>query len=453
MGRVQTVQPPPYRGRRGGLPLLLLLFFVGFCFGMAAEEPFYSQKETLYSTKTGKVIGEVLLSIAPKSATPTNNEWILIIGEQGGKLVEARNETTLWIFNRKTNTDQFKKDLKSKDYPVEVKGIREFLPFCENGIRFSLRDWDELRKQTQVSFFVNASTGEKVTLRLVFYSATSDKKRTNIDDEAKVRIDFEIPDLASYASQTQRSGGGVQGGGGSGGTRGAQDGEVISLTEKIDPEAVAAARLIAHREDSIAQAEAANRDQRVALLNSFITERNLEISLFQEEINVLVADKKTKVNESTIDSLSTIANEMKNRVDYWENGYSDILLTEEAVHDKFSKFRVAHALTAKKIDDLKRQQNPLNNLLDLIKKNPGKSAGVGIGGLILLKIFVKLFKKLTSLIKSKISQSISKAKSNAKKKMTDGSKKMTKRKKKKKDRDNEFDDEFENTDISDLAEI
>ena len=422
------------------MSVLLLLFFAGFCFGKTAEEPVYSNKETLFSTKTGKAIGEVLLSITPKSATPGNNEWILTIGDQG-KLVEARNETTLWIFNKKTNTDQFKKDLKNKDYPVEVKGIREFSPFCENGIRFTLKDWDELRKQTKVSFFVNASTGEKVTLRLVFYSATSDKKRTNIDDEAKVRIDFEIPDLASYANQIRRSGGGG----------GAQEGEVISLTEKIDPQAVAAAKLTAQREDSIAQAEAANRDQRVALLNSFITERNLEISLFQEEVNALVADKKTKVSESAIDSLSTIADEMKNRVDYWENGYSDILLTEEAVHDKFSKFRIAHALTAKKIDDLKRQQNPLNNLLDLIKKNPGKSAGIGIGGLIFLKIFLKLFKKLTSLIKSKISQSISKAKSNSRKKMTDESKKLTKRKKKKKDR--ETDDEYENIDISDLAEI
>jgi len=407
----------------------------------------------LFSTKTGKVIGEVLLSIAPKSATPGNNEWILIIGEQGGKFVDARNETTLWIFNKKTNTDQFKKDLKNKDYPVEVKGIREFLPFCENGIRFAIRDWDELRKQTQVSFFLNATTGDKMTLRLVFYTASSDKKKTNIDDEAKVKIEFVVPDLTSYANQTRQGGSaGKSGGGGGGG--GAQDGEVISLTEKIDPEAVAAAKLIAQREDSLAQAEAANKEQRTALLNSFITERNLEISLFQEDVNVLLADNKdnkTKIDESTIDSLSTIASEMKNRVDYWENGYSDILLTEEAIHDKFSKFRVTHALTTKKIEDLKRQQNPLNNAWDFAKKNPLLCVGGGIGGLIFLKIFMKLFKKLTSLIKSKISQSISKAKNEAKKKATDGSKKMTKRKKKKKEK--ETDDEFENTDISDLAEI
>ena len=417
---------------------LFLLCFAGYGFG---AEPFFSKKETLFSTKNGNAIGEVLLSIAPQNATSANNEWLLIIGSQTGKIVEARTETTLWIFNNKTNANQLKRDLKNRDYPIEVKGLTEFMPFCENGIRFVLKEWDELRKQTQLSFFINASPGETVTLRLVFYSATSDKKRITIDDEAKVRLDFKIPDFSVSSNQTQQTG-----------NRSTQGGEVISLTEQISPEAAAAVAvklLEVQREDSIAQAAAADRKQRITLLNSFISERNREIGLFQEDVNVLLEDKKTKVGESTIDSLSTIADEMKNRVDYWETGYSDILLTEEALHDKFSKFRVAHTLTAKKIDELRQRQNPLNGILDFIKNNLLLSIGAGIGGLIFLKLFMKLSKKLMSLVKSKINQKISKMKSDANKKATDEAKKLTKRKKKQK----QPDDDFDNIDINDLAEI
>ena len=246
-----------------------LLCFAAYGFGI---EPFFSTKETLFSTKNGKAIGEVLFSITPKNATPTNNEWLLIIGSPTGKIVEARTETTLWIFNHKTNAIQFKKDLKNQDYPVEVKGLTELMPFCENGIRFVLKDWDELRKQTQLSFFINASPGEKVTLRLVCYTATSDKKRITIDDEAKVKIEFEVPTFSTSGMQVRQAGaGGVQGG------------ETILQTEKITPEDAAAAAKLRElqREDSLSQAEAANRVLRLALLQTFISERNREIMLLQ----------------------------------------------------------------------------------------------------------------------------------------------------------------------------
>jgi hypothetical protein len=418
-----------------------LLCFAAYGFG---ADPFFSKKETLFSTKNGNAIGEVLLSIAPKNVSPSNNEWLLIVGSQTGKIIEARTEMTLWIFNNKTNANQLKRDLKNQDYPVEVKGFTEFMPFCENGIRFVLKDWDELRKLTQLSFFINASPGEKVTLRLVFYSATSDKKRITIDDEAKVKLEFEIPDLSASGNIARQTGGG--------GGRG-QGGEVISLTEKITPEAAAAAAklLEAQNEEAMSQADAANRGQRITLLNAFISERNREVIQFQEDVNVLLEDKSTKVSESTIDSLSTIADEMKNRVDYWENGYSDILLTEETIHEKFSKFRVAHALTVKKIDELRQRQNPLNGILDFFKNNLLLSIGGLVGGAILLKFLMKLSKKLTSMIKSKINQTISKAKSDAKKKATDEAKNLTKRKKKQKQK--QPDDEYDNIDINDLAEI
>jgi len=422
------------------LPLLFLLCFVGAVYGQAYQEPFFSKKETFYSTKNGNAIGEVLLSIAPKTATSSNNEWVLIIGSPTGKIIETRSETTLWIFNNKTNVNQFKKDLKNKDYPVEVKGFTDFSPFCENGIRFTLKEWDELRKQSQLSFFLNASPGEKVTLRLVFYTATSDKKRITIDNEAKVRIEFEIPDLSAAGNtQARRTG--------SGGS-GAQGGEVISLTEQITPEArAAAAAKLLEEENELEQGDA-DRVQRIALLDAFITERYRDITLFQGDVNLLL-DEKTKVSESTVDSLNTIANELKNRVDYWENGYSDILLTEEPIHEKFSKFRVAHSLTVKKINELKQRQNPLNGIMDFMQNNILLTLGIGIGGVFFLKILSKLSRKISSMIKSKINQQISNAKAKAKKKADEKLKNPKPQKKKQK----QPDDEFENIDINDLAEI
>ena len=406
---------------------ILLFCFAGICFGQTTQSPVFSKKETLYSTKNGNAIGNLLLSIEQKGA----NEWILTIGDRGN-FFESRTERTLWIFNRRVDANTFRRDMRNRDYPVEVRDLTEFVPFCENGIRFEIKDWEELNKQTQVSFFINASPGQIVTLRLVFYTASQDsRRRTTIDDEARVRIEFEIPDPVVVAQQQRAA---------------AQEAELLSLAENIDYEAIAKQRE-AQREDSLLRAEAANRGERIALINTFISERNREINSLQEEVNILLADKKTKVSDLTIDSLATIAVEMKNRVDYWENGYSDILLTEEAIHNQFSKFRIAHSLTAKKIDELRQQQNPLNSILDFIKNNLLLSLGAGIVGLILLKLLMKLLKKIQSAIKSKISQKISKMKSDAKNKVKDSPKKWGKKKKK------QPDDEFENIDINDLAEI
>ena len=409
-----------------------LLCFVGLCFSQTTQAPVFSKKETLYSTKNGSAIGNLLVSIEPKGG----NEWTLIIGDKGNNFFESRTERTLWIFNQKTDANTFRRDMRNRDYPVEVKDLNEFAPFCENGIRFELKEWEELSRQTQVSFFINASAGQVVTLRLVFYSSSQDnRRRTTIDEEARVRIDFTVPNPAVVAQQ-QRA------------TQAAQEAELISLTEKIDYEAAAKQRE-AMREDSVLQAEAANRGERTALLISFISERNREISALQNEVNALLEDKKTKVSDSTIDSLITIADEMKNRVDYWENGYSDILLTNEDIHDRFSKFRIAHTLTAKKLNDLKQQQMPFSGIVDFVKNNLLLSIGGGAVGLIILKMLQKLVKKMISKGKSAVKQKINKAKTDAMKKAKAQPKKWLSRQKQKKP----IDDEFENTDINDLFEI
>jgi len=424
--------------------ILLLLGLSTECFCQTGQGiTVFSKKETLYSTKNGSAIGNILLTIEPKNATSNNNEWVLTIGDRGNNFFESRTERTVWIFNKKVTANDFRREMRNRDYPVEVKDISEFSIFCENGIRFELRDWEELRKQTQVSFFVTASTGQRVTIRLVFYvSSIDNRKRITIDDEAKVRIDFEIPDLSARAVQAQRN---------AQAQAQTQDGELISLTERIDP-AVAAQLREAKKEEeeALLQAEGANLAQRMALLNSFMTERNREVIELQEEVNILLADKKTKVDAFKIDSLELVAEEIKKKVDFWENGYTEILLTEEAIHDKFTKLKLALTATTKKITELRQNQNPLNGIITYVQENLLMSLGGGAIGLFVLNFLMKFGKKMIAKIKSKIKSKINKMKSDAKNKAKQQPKKWLQKKKKK---EKVFDEEYENIDINDLAEI
>ena len=421
------------------LTYLFLLCFSTVCFGQTTQgTPVFSKKETLYSTKNGSAIGNLLLSIDPKNTGANNEEWILTIGEKGNNFFDSRIERTLWLFNKKVSANDFKREMKNRDYPVEVKDISEFSIFCENGIRFDMKDWEELRKQTQVSFFIKASPGQRVTLRLVFYASLQDnKRRTTIDDEARVRIDFEVPDPSARASQAQRN---AQ----------TQEGELISLTERIDPAMAAQLREAKREEEALLQADEANKAQRMALLNSFINERNREVLVLQGEVNDLLADKKTKVDAFKIDSLELISDEIKKKVDFWENGYADILLTEEAIHDKFTKLRLALTTTSKKITELRQNQNPLNGIITFVQNNLLLSIGGGIAGLFVLKLLNKLVKKMISQIKGMIKSRINKAKSDAKNKVKQQPKKWLKKGKKK---EKVVDEEFETIDINDLAEI
>ena len=433
---VSSIQSPasvlrsPFSGFRS--PVSVLLFMICFChtgFCKTMGEPVFAKKETLYSTKSGSPIGEVLLSVEAKSADAKNNEWYIIIGDKNNNFFEAENKS-MWIFNKKVNVYAFKKDMKNRDYPLEDKDFREFLAFSENEVRFNLRDWEELRKQTQISFNLNAKAGDKMSLRLVFYIASKDKKKTTIDDEARVKIDFVIPVLSEIAAAKKAEAN--------------QGEELISLTEKIDYEAVEKNNE-ERRADSIKQTEAEDRIHRITLLNSFITERNNEINSLRENVDVLLADKKNKVEALKIDSFETVVEELKKKVDYWEKGYTDILLTEEGIHDKFSKFGITHGITSKKLVELRQQQDLLNNLLSYLKKNWLKSLGIGIVALIIGKLLFSLIKKLISKARNSIKQKMNKIKKKAQDKLKQKSMKKTKKDELRKD--------FEDIDISELDEI
>jgi hypothetical protein len=119
---------------------LFLICFCQFCFCKTTGVPVFTKKETLYSTKSGKSLGEVSISVEAKKADKNNNEWYLIIGSNNSEIIDSKgDDKSLWIFNKRTNANDLKKELKNKDYPIEVKDISQFMPFCENGIRFDQR--------------------------------------------------------------------------------------------------------------------------------------------------------------------------------------------------------------------------------------------------------------------------------------------------------------------------
>ena len=399
-----------------------LLFLCGSMMG----EPVFTKKETLYSTKNGSSIGELTLSIEPKSANARNNEWYLIIGDKSNSILSDENKS-LWIFSKKVNASSFRRDLRSRDYPLDVRDLSEFAPFCENDIRFDLKEYEEIRKQTQLSFYINASPGEKVTLRLVFYTSTKDKKRTLIEDEAKVRIEFEVPNYAEIAKTKAAE----------------EERELITLNEKIDFEAAAKKRE-EMAADSVKLVEEEGKEQRVTLLNSFISDRNTEINILNGEVDVLIANK-TKVEKLTIDSLETVVDELKKKVDYFEKGYTDILLTDITIHDKFSKFNTTHGITTKKIAELRQQQNPMSGVMKYAQENLIMTIVIAVGGLILMRIFYKLSSKLMSKTRNAISQKIKKMKSGKK----DKKQQKAMKEKEKSDAVNDF----ENIDINDLDQI
>ena len=410
--------------------VLLLLYQCRFCFCIVTGDPVFTKKETLYSTKSGSPIGDLTLSIEAKNADAKNNEWYLIIGDKSSNNIINSNDDskTLWVFSKRVNANGFKRDLKNRDYPIEVRDLNEFAPFCENGIRFDLKEWEEIRKQTQLSFFINASPGQTVTLRLVFYTSSKDKKRTLIEDEAKVKIEFVVPDLATLAKKNEA----------------AQEGELISLTEKIDYEA--AAKIREEREaDSLKLAETEEMGQRIILLNTFITERNNEMNYLHYEVNSLLIDKENKVSSIRIDSFEMVADELKKKVDYWEKGYTDILLTDESIHDKFTKFGTTHGLTSRKLVELRQQQNPLNGIIQYCKENILFSLGIGVGGLIFARMLYSFMRKLLSKASNAISQKVKKVKKNTMEKKKQKSEKKTEK--------SDLKNDFDSIDISELDEI
>ena len=336
---------------------IFLVFIVAqtlHCLPANAQE--FIKKEAIYSTKSGKRIGELSFSIEIKFLNANTKTFYLVIGERGSEIIGSGGKNkTLWIFGKNTNAGQLIKTLKKDDYILDVKNYRDFVPFSGNEIYFELKDCEEISKQIKIPFSTDDPLGQTVTLKLQFYIASKDKKKTLIDDDAKVSLKFTIPTPPKGKSLggalIDFSGGSVieeEAGGGGGAAAAAEQ----SAEEKAE-----------EKEELLKKAKEAERIKRTNDLNIFITVKNEEIVSLTEAINALLSDKDAKVSEQTTDSIELVLNELQKKVDYWDKGYTDILLNEEAIQDKFLKFNTEKTIATKKLGELRQKQLEKNNWL------------------------------------------------------------------------------------------
>ena len=393
--------------------VLLFLFFPTCClFAATVGDIIHSSKETLYSTRNGKSLGEISLSIEVKSLDANQKEFYLIIGEKSGDIIKGKR---LWIFNKKISLNEFKRQLKNNDNSLEIKDFREFVAFSENDIKFEIKNWAEITKQSKYAFSTNAALGEEVTLKLHYYTATKDKKKYTLDDDAVITLAFRLPANNKPAGKPETinaAAGGSQAQGGGGG---------MSEEDQKKKE----------EEDAKKQAEA-ERIQRTNDLDVFITVKNKEIASLLNEIEEFANDKKSTVKP--FDSLELVVNEIAKKVDYWDKGYTDILLKEEAIQDKFMKFGTDRTIALKMIAEAKQERTGFPSWLLPV----GVAAGILMMGFTFIMQIVGRIKAKKQMMKAMKAQGL-------------GLKEKAKEKTKIKDKDKIK--EIDTVDINDLYKI
>ena len=367
--------------------LLFFLFFSG-CFSATAGDIIFSSKETLYSTRTGKSLGELSLSVEVKSLDTNPKEFYLVIGNRSGDIIEGTGTSrTLWIFNRNISLNEFKRELKNNDYSLDIKNFSEFVSFSENDVKFEMKNWAEILKQTKYTFFTDAALGTEITLKLHCYTATKEKKKSTLDDDARLTLVFRLPATNKPAATGKQ--------------------ETISPSERVVPQVQGQETGQAEKdkkeeeekkkeeeERKLAQAQEAERIQRTNDLNVFITTKNKEIASLLNEIEELSKDKKSTVK--TFDSLELVVNEMRKKVDYWDKGYTDILLKEEAIQDKFMKFGSDHTIALKMLAEAKQNRTGLPPWLMPL----GMGAGIFLLGAMFLMQVLGRIKAKKSMMKA-----------------------------------------------------
>ena len=105
------------------------------------------------------------------------------------------------------------------------------------------------------------------------------------------------------------------------------------------------------------------------------------------EIEQLPGKLSRKERAKKIDSLELVANEMKKRVDYYDTGYTDILLKQEAIQTKFTSFTSDHTTALKLLTEKREQLSAFSKLL--LPVAVGFSA-LMMGGLFLMQILARI---------------------------------------------------------------
>ena len=379
--------------------LYVLLFYSQACFLMTAGDILLVKKEKLYSTKNGRQIGDLSLSVEVKSVESNKKEFYLIIGERNSdNIVEGgKAGRSLWIFNKKISFNNVKKDAKNQDINLDSKGYQDLEPFTDTGAQFDIKSWNEMKRQTKYQFSVDAPAGRKVVLKLHFFLATVDKKVTTIDDDARVTIEFTIPQpesntaaqpptqtqqqsqptsaatavsssqLQSQPQQQQQQQTQNRPQSPSPYAQSPNDQREVVLSERLNPippggRTTEMPDLERQRE---MKAQAEELQKRTEDLNLFITVKNKEMASILLDIEELSTTKR-KIPAKELDSIELVLSEMRKKVEYWDKGYTDILLKEEAIQDKFTKFSSDQTIAMKQLSEIRgKTSSPKDMLMKL----------------------------------------------------------------------------------------
>ena len=369
--------------------LYVILFYSQACFLLTAGDIILVKKETLYSTKNGKQIGDLSLSVEVKSVESSQKEFYLIIGERNSdKIIEGgKSNKSLWIFNKKISFNNVKKEAKNQDINLDAKGYHDLEPFTNSNITFDIKSWNEMNRQSKYAFTVDAPAGREVVLKLHFFLATVEKKVTTIDDDARVTIAFTVPQPGTSASATQTQPASTTTASStvpaattsSAATSSAPQSqpqnrtpaqspndqrEVVNLSERISSQPQVARtneQPDAERQREL-KAQAEELQKRTEDLNLFITVKNKEMASLLLDIEELSTTKR-KISAKEIDSIELVLSEMRKKVEYWDKGYTDILLKEEPIQDKFTKFSSDQTIAMKQLAEIRGKTSSPKDML------------------------------------------------------------------------------------------
>ena len=344
-----------------------LLLYVSHCFlNRAAAQPFFTEEKSLHSTLNGKEITKLTFSVEQKKP----GEYLLTIENK-----QNSPNTEVWIFHKNASASKG----KLSGYPWEVEGVNSVLPFCSGGaVNVPLTETKNVRSKETLLLSGALAEGKTVTLNMNFYIVSKSKKKTVLDNYAKVNLTFTIPaaksDDKSNKPKRPKDPKSPQGGD--------DDKPVTTLAIDTDlapppsdpqtatPEEIEEAR--ERKADSLLQIQ-------IADLDAFISEKNSAIEDQLAKINELLETRSEKVEESLITPIEKEIKRLEKNVGFREN--SPAIAENESLRDKFSEFSLMYEEAEDGIRQLRQEPpkpEPINWALYI---------GLALGGLMVIGMF------------------------------------------------------------------
>ncbi|MCL2041720.1 MAG: hypothetical protein FWG84_06755 [Bacteroidales bacterium] len=341
-----------------------LLLYVSHCFfNKAAAQPFFTEEKPLHSTINGKEIAKLTFSVEQKKP----DEYILTIENK-----QNSSTTEIWIFHKNATASKG----KLSGYPWEVEGVNSVLPFCSGGaVNVPLTETKNVRSKETLSLSGALAEGKTVTLNMNFYIVSKSKKKTVLNNYAKVNLTFTIPDAKSAGkSRRPKDPKSPQGGD--------DDKPVTTLAIDTDlapppsdpqtatPDEIEEARQ--RKTDSLLQIQ-------IADLDAFISEKNLAIEDQLAKINELLETRSEKVEESLITPIEKEIKRLQKNVGFREN--TPAIAENESLRDKFSEFSLMYEEAEDGIRQLRQEPpkpEPINWALYI---------GLALGGFMVIGMF------------------------------------------------------------------